>query len=251
MSNVVNDFNFQNYNSSVQYRKNDVIYGFNASDNNFYYATQDVQGVSPNAPVSYSGVTVERQDDCATLYFTKTGAQPDFAPGTVVRINLSSPDGTFNFTGIALDGGSNYVKYMSPGLPQTNTAAVGTSTSLYSPAWSTGFFWVPSNTTNVDYQTKRDFAQFGDGYTQQGRLGINSIGSVLNMVFENRDYKEARAIINFVQAAGGVQPITINLPVTRLFNNPQTKYLLTEPKVNMASFNLNNITVMATRVYNQ
>lgn len=252
MSNVVNDFTFQGYNSSLPYKKNDVVYGINATDTRFYYATQDVQGVIPTAPVYYSGVSWERTNDVATIYFTKTGVQPDITLGTLIAIQ-STVQASLNWTGVALEGGPNYVRYLNPGWDNVNQAVANFATvsTVLSPAWTTGFFWVPSNSTSVDFQTKRDFAQFGDGYTAQGRLGINSIGSTINMSFENRDYKESRAIINFVQVAGGVQPVVINLPVNRLFNNPQTTYLLTDPKIVMASYNLNNITVMATRTYNQ
>lgn len=251
MSNVVNDYTFQNYNSNLSYSKNDVVYGVNASDNNFYYANQAVQGVSPWATVAYSGTAWERTDDLVTVYFTKTGTQPDFAPGTMIVVRSAS-QGSLDFTGMALEGGANYVRYLNPGWNQgfTSVASLATVRTELSPAWSTGFYWVPSNSSNVKFDLRRDYAQFGDGYSQQARMGINSVGSTINMTFENRDYKEAKAIINFVQVAGGVIPITVNLPVNRLFNNPKTKYLLTAPDVTMAAYNLNNVSVTATRVYN-
>jgi len=249
MANVVNDFEFQQYNSSLQYQKNDVVYGVNASDSNFYYATQDSQSSSPWMGLTYTATSWERTDDLATVYFTKTGSQVNFAPGSHIIV-LSSSQGSLNFTGFCLDGGANYVRYLNPGWNQGVTAlSSSTVATRYSPAWSTGFFWVPSNSTEVDFQTKRDFAQFGDGYTSQARLGINSIGSVINMTFDNRTYREAKAIINFVQVNGGTNPVTINLPVNVLFNNPKTKYLLTDPKVKLTAYNLNNVTVTATRVY--
>lgn len=253
MSNVVNDFTLQGYNINLQYSKFDVVYGVTALDTNFYYATQDNFGASPVASVSYSGIAWQRADDLATVFFTKTGSQPDFVPGTVIAVNsVSTTQASLSWTGLAIDGGNNYVTYMNPGWNQPNTSAsnFATVTAIYNPAWTTGFFWVPSNTTDVAFTTKRDFAQFGDGYTQQARMGINSIGSVINMVFESRSYREAKSLLNFVQVAGGVQPVTINMPVTTLFNNPQTRYLLTDPKVSMSSYNLNTITVTATRVYN-
>jgi phage-related protein len=250
MSNVVNDFTFFDFNTSVSYRKHDVVYGVNSSDKTFYYATQDTQGSNPRMGLSYAATTWERTDDLTTVFFTKTGAQADFVPGSLFII-ASTSQPAINFTGVAIDAGANYVKYLNPGWPQGNTALTSSTVSTFlSPAWTSGFGWVPSNATTVDFMTKRDFAQFGDGYTQQSRLGINSIGSVLNMNFENRSYREARAILNFVQSQGGVVPTTINLPTHVLFNNPFTKYLLTDPKITLSSYNLNNVTVTATRVYN-
>lgn len=257
MSNVVNDFTFQVYNSSLGYEKHDVVYGVNATDTNFYYATQDTSYSStrmgPRAGLSYTAVSWQRSEDLTTVFFNKTGTQPDFTIGShIIVISQNADQPAINYSGLCIDGGSNYVSYLNPGWPQGNTALAASArvSTVLSPAWSTGFFWAPSNTTNVEFTTKRDFAQFGDGYTQQGRLGINSIGSVINLSFENRSYKESRAILNFVQSAGGVQPTLINLPVNRLFNNPFTTYLLTDPKINMKSYNINDISVTATRIYN-
>lgn len=256
MANTVNDFSFVGgYNANLSYQKHDVVYGVTATDYNFYYLTQDYSPAgggtlgSPWARLSYPVTAWERTDDLATVYFAKTGSQADFTAGSTFSIT-GSVQTSLNFTGMCIDGGSNFVKFINPGWNQVYTALTTSAVfTTLNPAFSTGFFWVPSNTTSVDFTTKRDFAQFGDGYTQQGRLGINSIGSVINMTFENRSYREAKAILNYVQVAGGTRPVTINLPVNVLFNNPSTKYLLTDPRVALQSYNLNNITVIATRVY--
>ena len=250
MANVVNDFSIQTYNSAVQYRKNDIVYGINASDSMFFYATQDTINSNPRMLLSYATASWSRENDLATVYFTKTGALADFVAGSQFIV-ASTPQASLNFTGIALDAGSNYIRYLNPGWDQGSTSlSASTVSAVTSPAWVSGFAWIPSNGTPVDFTTKRDFAQFGDGYTTQSRMGINSIGSVINMTFENRSYKEAKAILNFVQSQGGVVPTTINLPVNALFNNPYTKYLLTDPKLTMKSYNINDIMVTATRVYN-
>ncbi len=251
MANTVNDFTFQNFNTNISYSQYDVVYGINGSDTKFYYATQASQGKNPIYALQYTVTGWERTDDLTTVYFNKTGSQPDFEVGSEVRINCPSQT-SINYTGLAIYGGSNTIKYINPGWDNALTSLAGADylTTVTNPAWTSGFGWTPSNGTSVDFMTKRDFAQFGDGYTAQGRLGINSIGSVINMSFNDRSYKESRAILNYVQSMGGVVPVKINFPTHRLFNNPYTKYLLTDPKITMSSYNLNNVTVTATRVYN-
>lgn len=74
------------------------------------------------------------------------------------------------------------------------------------------FYWVPDSEPNEAIKQRVRRAQFGDGYSQRSRDGINSRTSSWSLSFTNRSQAEADAIIAFLDARGGVEAFTFDLP---------------------------------------
>ena len=67
------------------------------------------------------------------------------------------------------------------------------------------FIWIPDNEPTEAYDPRIREAQFGDGYSQRLRFGLNHNPSTHTIEFTYRDNTEANAIINFLKDRGGVE----------------------------------------------
>jgi phage-related protein len=68
------------------------------------------------------------------------------------------------------------------------------------------FFWAPSYNVQVSHQPRIQTIQFGDGYEQRLKDGINNDILKLNLSFESRGEQEAAAILHFLHTKGGYAP---------------------------------------------
>lgn len=70
------------------------------------------------------------------------------------------------------------------------------------------FIWVPSYSSDIDQSPRTKFIQFGDGYLQRTKDGINNNLINVNLSFENRDLAESTAINHFLYQRESVQTFT-------------------------------------------
>ena len=61
------------------------------------------------------------------------------------------------------------------------------------------FFWKPSYSANINKRPRVKSIRFGDGYEQRIADGINNNLNVIDITFENRDEREAAAILHFLE----------------------------------------------------
>lgn len=241
------------YNHVLTYKKFDVVYGITDFSSNthrspYFYATQDVPtGCSPSGEFFFSATGYTREDDITTLRIAVSGSVPPFAPGSIVKLSLMTND-TLNYTGMILDGGSGTISYINPGWPQGLTACFG-QVQFLNPAWTTGYLFQPTYTTKITSNPKSIMTQFGDGYSQRRPDGLNALGQTWNLVYQNRDKREAKAIVNFAQSKAGAEAFEILIPDQFLTNQPNHKYICGECDVTPNAFGLYDITVPVTRVF--
>jgi len=74
------------------------------------------------------------------------------------------------------------------------------------------FSYTPSYSTDLTRKPKIRKAQFGDGYAQRTRDGINNNPQVWNLKFENLSAADADAIEAFLEAEGGTTPFNWTPP---------------------------------------
>jgi phage-related protein len=67
------------------------------------------------------------------------------------------------------------------------------------------FTWTPSFGSPESSQPKVLEADFGDGYSQRVRMGLNSDPKTWDLRFDNRADAERDQIRNFLEARGGVE----------------------------------------------
>jgi phage-related protein len=233
------------YDNNSNYKKFDVVRGLSSTDTYYLYATQDSIGQKPNSSYIYPITALVRDDFKIRLTLNKTGSGPSFAAGSVIVVTGAAQG---NFTGMVVEGGSNYVDYISNGQPLT-LGTSGAVNTIYNPAWTSGFMFIPSYGSNLDTQTRKVEAKFGDGYSQRQRDGINSNSHTWKLSFENRSDREARALSNFIEDKGGVDNFQLLLPANRLVIDPYLKYVATNPQTNTQSFNINNISADFMQVF--
>mgnify|MGYP000114220702 CR=1 FL=1 len=71
---------------------------------------------------------------------------------------------------------------------------------------------------NPDKALKQDMkprilaAQFGDGYMQRSRDGINTITETWDLTWKNRKQADGEKLTNFFDSTGGIQAITWTPP---------------------------------------
>lgn len=95
------------------------------------------------------------------------------------------------------------------------------------------FIWSPSYNTKIQITPNIKKVQYGDGYTQRSRDGINNILLPFTITFDRRDDDETRAILHFLYSRGGAESFVWIPPspfnVQKLFvaeNFSQTKVFL-------------------------
>lgn len=239
---------FAPYNANLTWKQFDVVYGIESSPSPYFYATQDVPANnSPSGVFVWSATQYERSDDVTTVYLTRTGSVPPFAPGSIVKLTAFT-NSTVNYTGMVLRGGSGQFSFINPGWPQGITATAGTITCL-NPAWTTGFFFQPTYTTKVATQNNAITTQLGDGYQQRMPTQVNTFSQTMNLVYQSRGKREARAINNYCQDKAGSTCFEILLPDAFLNNQPNQKWVCANAEVTPTSFGLYDLMVPVSRVF--
>jgi phage-related protein len=88
-------------------------------------------------------------------------------------------------------------------------------------------------------------AQFGDGYEQRIRFGLNTDLKSWQLTFKSRNNTETTAIRNFLQARGGVESFTWTPPV---WGAAQGQYVCEDWQITADSYNLNTVTATFRQV---
>jgi phage-related protein len=243
MSNYTS-YNYPYHSSSVNYKKNDVVNGADSNRERYYYCLKDnVSGISPIGGWNNSGVAFERSNNKVKITLQSTMATYP-TQGTLVNIQNA---GILNYTGTLTNGTSTTIEYPNVGPDESGLL----SASISGPThqwWTTGFAWIPTYSSSLDGRNSVITAQFGDGYRQTQRNGINNNMINLSLNFEDRTDKEVMAILNFVEDKGATDWVKVN--IGGAISNPNGKYLLSDVKVSPKSYNVNNISLTATQVFN-
>lgn len=235
------------FNADIPHKKFDMV-----NDGAFLYATQDLPPTTPNKTptlqVSYIVTGHQRVGDITTVYFTQTGTVTNFARGSIIKC-AGMHNASMNFTGMCLDGGSNWASYVNPGYDEALwTGSEGTAGGP-NPAWTSGCYFTPTYTTKINTENQAIVTQLGGGYSQRVSNGLNTFNQNVTMVFQNRNVREGKAIANYVQDSMGVRACEIMLADPFLNNQPTQKWVLGGCDVSPVSYSLCDVTVQATRVY--
>lgn len=236
-------YKFFPFYSGASYTIYDVINGYvGLSGTRYYYGTQDSINQHPNSSYIYQITNWSRDNDKATVFFNKTGSGPNFAVGSIVTVS-GSADKNLDYTGMVLVAGPDYIQFLNPGYTTGYSSPSGAITANINPAWTTGFYFIPSYESSFDVENRVIEVKFGDGYSQTQRDGLNSDTNILSLNFNGRNDKEARAITNFIKDKGGVEQFRLLIPVGTINNDPTITYKGQNVKVTPSSFGVNNVTV--------
>lgn len=74
------------------------------------------------------------------------------------------------------------------------------------------FIWQGSYNQAMDFSPRIKKIQFGDGYEQRLQDGINNNLIQIDLLFDNRDYKETLAISHFLYARNGTESFLYTPP---------------------------------------
>ncbi|MFZ9654545.1 MAG: phage tail protein [Limnohabitans sp.] len=108
------------------------------------------------------------------------------------------------------------------------------------------FTWIP----DYGYQKETRFnvrkTQFGDGYEQRVRFGINTTAETYSLTFENRDNTESDEIEAFLKAREGVESFDWTPPT----GTTSIKVVCDEPPTRTpVAYNLNTIRANFRQVF--
>lgn len=240
------------HNSTVNYKKFDPV--LNVFVNNttyptpYYFATQDNIGQVPFAVFNFPLTTYNRSDDVTVLTFNQTGNVPNIVTGSIIKITGVMADPTVNYTGMAIEGGSGGCKFINPGWPASVSLSTG-AINCQNPAFTTGFFFIPTYSSKIPTENKVISAKFGDGYEQRTSAGLNTFSQSCRMVFQSRSNREMKAIMTFVQDRAGVYPFEILIPDQFINNQPNQKYVSPSAEETPVSYGLFDVNVTMNRVF--
>lgn len=251
-----NSIIIQPWYAATQYAEYEMTAGINLNSTTYpgpiYWSTiQSNLGHNPSGQFIYAITSFSRAQDLATVNLAFTGACPNLARGSLYSITgLIDPN--MNATGMILNAGTGvanqmWIQFINPG-PLTGNASPGIgAVNMPEPSWTTGFFWSPSYSSQWEVQQGVINARF-DTYEQRQPQGINSNVNIWTMGFNDRTDLEVKGIMAFVQNLAGVYSTPILVPPNLLFNNPNLKYVLANPKVNSKSYNQSDCQVTARQV---
>jgi phage-related protein len=243
---------FSPWASSQPYSQFDIAGGLSIFDTTQYYSTLAGIGTNlnnePNVTFSYNITGYSRSQDVVTLLFPHTTG-PAFGPGSIISTAVGV-DASANYNGMILNGGSGIVTYLSAGYDYVPQTSNGTIASTINQAWTTGFMFIPSYSTQLEVQQNTINAQFEQGYEQRQAASINPNVDVWSLAFLDRSSKEMRAIRHFTQTMAGVFSFSIMITDPAFDNQPNAKYITAAGcKVQSKSFNLNDISIQVRRVF--
>lgn len=246
---AIPNYSFYNWNNTTIYSKWDVIYGSAPGDTRYFYSTLNNNlNYNPATTYAFTATQTTRTDNVMRVSFNQT-SPINFQQGSVVNVYNVTPDSTANYTGLVLAAGSGYIDYLCPGLNATNVATNGTVKAPIHPAWTTGFMWIPSWSTEVSHEMAVINTKLGEGYSQRMNPTINSNSLVWNLTFAERTDRETMGLLNFLEVAGGATPFVISFPVGMLYNQPGLKYISGPARHTLTSYGLSTVTVPITQVF--
>jgi phage-related protein len=244
---MANNYKVSAYNPVLTYEKFDVVYD-QVGTYRYYYATQNVKTYqNPTGLFNFPITSWTREQDAVTIQYTYSGAESLFSIGSIVRVT-GLVNSTVNYTGMIIDAASGWVKYTNQGYPETSSVSVG-AINCNNPAWTTGFYFVPSYSSSLESKQNVITAQFGDGYSQRQRGALNNNMQSWKLAFNERSDKESKAIFTFTEDHGGADAVKIMMPLNKFQNDPNLKYVIANPQISTTYFNLNNISLTATQVF--
>ena len=106
------------------------------------------------------------------------------------------------------------------------------------------FTYTPSYSATETSRPRVRSVQFGDGYSQRLRYGLNTDPKSWQLVFKNRSNSERDNILSFLEARGGAESFDWTPP-----RGSAGKYLCSEWSMEMVVFNNNTITATFIEVY--
>jgi len=77
-------------------------------------------------------------------------------------------------------------------------------TDTLNSSWTKKFVWKPSYGSTVNFKAFNSEVLFGDGYSQILNKGLNSLRMSMDLKFEEKDDKESKAMIHFLENKKGV-----------------------------------------------
>ena len=92
-------------------------------------------------------------------------------------------------------------------------------------------------------------AQFGDGYEQRARKGLNSLTEVFAVSFENRTLQEANELVEFFDIVLGVTAFEFTLPGSSLANYDTCLVVCDDYNRTFTYNNYNTVTATFRKVY--
>jgi len=106
------------------------------------------------------------------------------------------------------------------------------------------FTYTASFTASESSQPSVRKVQFGDGYEQRLRFGLNTDPKIWQLTFANRTDSERETILNFLEARGGAESFDWTPP-----RGSAGKYVCSEWNMNMLNCNNNTITATFVEVF--
>jgi phage-related protein len=251
----------QNWYAGTSYGMYEITAGLDISNVSYYgpmywSTVNNNVGNNPSGQFVYAINSYSRSQDLASIDISYTGTYPNFARGSFYAIT-GLPDPWMNSTGMVLSaapvtvssgGGVIQLQFLNPGPYAGSSSTSLGAINAPEPSWTTGFFWTPGYNSPWEVQQSVISVKFENAYEQRQPQGIANNISMWNMEFSDRTDLEAKGIMAFVQNLAGVYSTPLLIPPNRLYNNPNLKYVLSNPKNNPKSYNINDVTVTCRQV---
>jgi len=106
------------------------------------------------------------------------------------------------------------------------------------------FTFTPSYSASESSQPRVQKVQFGDGYEQRLRVGLNVDPKSWQLTFANRTNTEREQILAFLEARVGVESFDWTSP-----RGSAGKYVCSEWSMDMTNFNNNTISATFVQVF--
>lgn len=157
-----------------------------------------------NIPTGTTGVVfLSREIDASLTPSLSTQASLDFVCYGLIDIVPKDGSGSFYWSDPSVSLADPYF-YCTEDHQDTSVDASTAPTGLNSK-WSQEFTFRPSYGTSVNFSSKSQINQLGEGYYEYNPQSTNCIKSSWNLIFNNRSDNEAKSIIHFLENRQGAR----------------------------------------------
>ena len=134
-------------------------------------------------------------------YNVQLDIAPSSIPSTAARASLvvfvyGIKAGSFVFKQVSA---TNLNRFFYCTKDNTSSASNDPNEAIGAEYWTQDFVWRPAYNSKADFVAINEKLQLGEGSDYVTNLAINSLPMQLNLQFDNRTDKEARAIIHFLE----------------------------------------------------
>tara|TARA_Y100000593_G_scaffold17993_3_gene36019 strand:+ start:63476 stop:65497 length:2022 start_codon:yes stop_codon:yes gene_type:complete len=155
-------------------------------------------------PTGSTGIVfLSREVDASLSPSTATQGSLDFVAYGFIDVIPQDGSGSFYWSDPSVSLSNPY--FYCTESHEDNSSDSSTAPTGVNSKWTQDFLFKPSYGTSVNFSSKSQINQLGEGYYEYNAQSTNSLKSTWNLIFDNRSDTETRSILHFLENNRGAK----------------------------------------------